>query len=83
MQHLAVPFARRRGKEQEMRHLWLIASLALLLGASLVRAEPASKPMVLYVAPVGSDAWSGRTPKANKQKTDGPFATLERARAEF
>ncbi len=33
-----------------------------------------------YVAPDGSDAWSGRRPAANTAKTDGPFATIERAR---
>ncbi|MCX7046896.1 MAG: right-handed parallel beta-helix repeat-containing protein [Candidatus Sumerlaeota bacterium] len=33
-----------------------------------------------YVATNGSDAWSGKTPEPNAAKTDGPFATLERAR---
>ncbi len=34
----------------------------------------------LYVAPEGNDAWSGKLAEPNADKTDGPFATLERAR---
>ncbi len=33
-----------------------------------------------YVAPAGNDAWSGRLASPNAAKTDGPFATLQRAR---
>jgi len=33
-----------------------------------------------YVAPNGRDEWSGTRPKPNREGTDGPFATLERAR---
>jgi hypothetical protein len=33
-----------------------------------------------YVAPYGNDSWSGALPAPNKNKTDGPFATLDRAR---
>lgn len=33
-----------------------------------------------YVAPDGQDRWSGRLPAPNTQRSDGPFATLERAR---
>lgn len=36
--------------------------------------------MIFYVATGGNDAWSGRSQFANVQKTDGPFATLARAR---
>lgn len=38
--------------------------------------------MQYYLAPDGNDAWSGRLPEANADRTDGPFATLERARDE-
>ncbi len=34
----------------------------------------------LYVAPNGNDAWSGKLPSPNAAKTDGPFASLARAR---
>ena len=33
-----------------------------------------------FVATTGSDDWSGTLATANTQKTDGPFATLQRAR---
>ena len=36
--------------------------------------------MEFYVALHGSDRWSGRLPDPNVSGTDGPFATLERAR---
>jgi len=35
---------------------------------------------IFYVALDGNDRWSGLLPMANMSKTDGPFATLERAR---
>jgi hypothetical protein len=34
----------------------------------------------LYVATNGNDGWSGKLPAPNFRRTDGPFATLERAR---
>lgn len=37
----------------------------------------------LYLSPSGNDAWSGRLPEPNASATDGPFATLERARDEL
>lgn len=33
-----------------------------------------------FVSPKGSDAWSGTLPEANGSGSDGPFATLQRAR---
>lgn len=36
----------------------------------------------LHVAPDGNDAWSGRAAFSNRDRTDGPFATLPRAREE-
>ena len=39
-----------------------------------------SQPAVFYVATDGSDAWSGKLAAPNTAKTDGPFATLQRAR---
>ncbi len=36
-----------------------------------------------YVATNGNDAWSGRLTAPNGKRTDGPFATLERARDEL
>jgi hypothetical protein len=36
----------------------------------------------LYVGPNGNDAWSGRLAKPKPDRSDGPFATLHRARDE-
>ena len=33
-----------------------------------------------FVAPDGSDAWLGKYPTPNEDKTDGPFATIAKAR---
>lgn len=33
-----------------------------------------------YVSPKGNDAWSGRLPAPNKNGTDGPFATIAKAK---
>ncbi len=41
---------------------------------------PLASAATWYVAPDGRDAWSGRRPAANADQTDGPFATLARAR---
>jgi len=54
--------------------VWLLAASATLCGAA---------GLELYVARNGSDAWSGRAPDPNKMGTDGPFASLERARDEI
>ncbi len=40
--------------------------------------EPA--PLVFFVSPQGNDDWSGRLATANADRSDGPFATPERAR---
>lgn len=39
--------------------------------------------MTLYVSPDGRDSWSGQKSSPNKSRSDGPFATLERARDEI
>lgn len=36
--------------------------------------------IALYVATNGNDAWSGTQPNSNADSSDGPFATLQRAR---
>jgi len=47
--------------------------LALFLCSSAFAAD-------WYVAPNGNDAWSGKLPAPNADATDGPFATLAKAR---
>jgi hypothetical protein len=41
---------------------------------------PAATPIVLHVALGGDDAWSGKLAAPNAARTDGPFATIDRAR---
>ncbi|MBX7257812.1 MAG: right-handed parallel beta-helix repeat-containing protein [Candidatus Hydrogenedentes bacterium] len=45
------------------------------LGSSFALAQT-----TFYVAPNGNDAWSGSLAAPNAEKSDGPFATLQRAR---
>jgi len=48
-----------------------------------VAQDPTPEPqpgLILYVAPAGNDAWSGKLEAPNEAKTDGPFATLTGAR---
>ena len=40
----------------------------------------APRAAALYVATDGNDAWSGTLAAPNAEKTDGPLATLKRAR---
>ncbi len=51
--------------------------LLLALAASLVTTALATD---WYVAPNGNDAWTGQLPAPNADQTDGPFATLVKAR---
>jgi parallel beta-helix repeat protein len=45
----------------------------------MVYAQVDNRSVVFYVAPDGSDRWSGKMPAPDKGMTDGPFATLQRA----
>ena len=58
----------------------LVAAALLFLSTERGFAAEASSASVFYVAPGGNDAWSGRLPQANAARTDGPLATLQRAR---
>jgi len=59
-----------------MRRL-LILILALLAPSACRSAVPAAD---FYLSASGSDSWSGTLPAPNAKGTDGPFASLERAR---
>ncbi|HRR67609.1 MAG TPA: hypothetical protein P5063_08195, partial [Methanomassiliicoccales archaeon] len=54
----------------------IIALAAVVLIAQSVRAVAVE----VFVSPQGNDRWSGRLAAPNRSRTDGPFATLERAR---
>lgn len=58
----------------------LVGPLLALLLAALAAAPASAKMVEFYVAPDGNDGWSGRKPAPSAKKSDGPFATLERAR---
>jgi hypothetical protein len=53
--------------------------LTLAWRQTLVHAENA-RPVELYVATNGNDKWSGKLATPIKSRTDGPFATVQRAR---
>ena len=59
-----------------MKHL-VIVLLALATGTLCRAAETQAD---FYVSTGGSDSWSGTLAAPNAQRSDGPFATLERAR---
>lgn len=58
-----------------MSRSWFVG-LALFLVGAVSEAEGAQ----FFVSPEGDDRWSGRLDAPNAAKSDGPFATLERAR---
>ncbi len=55
--------------------MWRV--LPVLVVMLSVTAQAA--PLRFYVSPSGNDSWSGKLPRANSRRTDGPFATLQRA----
>jgi len=60
--------------------MWSSITLVLAAASS---ASFAAEPEKLYVAKDGNDAWSGKLDEPNDAGTDGPFATLARARQEL
>ena len=59
-----------------MKHLMIVV-LVLMTGTVCRAAETQAD---FYVSTSGSDSWSGRLATPNAQRSNGPFATLERAR---
>ena len=51
----------------------------LLRGEKWQRFSLEGKQADFYVASNGNDQWSGTLAMPNKERTDGPFATIERA----
>ncbi|MCS6831427.1 MAG: hypothetical protein NZ749_12400 [bacterium] len=52
----------------------------MLTSAMLMTTAFAQTPIYLYVSPNGNDSWSGRQPRPNASRTDGPLASLKGAR---
>ena len=75
-----------------LKHRWIVSLIVLsllsfsLAGTNSATAPAASAPAVglaaisLYVSPGGNDAWSGRLSDPNSAGTDGPLATVQKAR---
>ncbi|HIK27231.1 MAG: right-handed parallel beta-helix repeat-containing protein [Oscillatoriaceae bacterium SKW80] len=69
---------------------WLTSISPAVLGATITRksklyaesdlADNTLDPLVFYVSPTGNDTWSGKLANSNDAKTDGPFATISKAR---
>lgn len=53
--------------------------LAVLI-CSLVQQPAVAQNADFYVSPTGNDSWSGRLPVPNTDRSDGPFAMLDKAR---
>jgi hypothetical protein len=55
---------------------------AKLKGTSLsdVSISTSAAQAIFYVSPDGDDTWSGLLARPNPQRTDGPFASIEKAR---
>ena len=68
----------------QAKSLWLSLLFGsvgcLAVDAADATEEPTSPEATFFVATDGSDAWSGKLAAPNAEKTDGPFATLEKAR---
>ena len=56
-----------------------IVPFAALL-VSLIFGGQSAAAKTIYVSPAGNDAWTGRPGQPNADLTDGPVATLTRAR---
>ena len=57
--------------------------VTIMSGGLLLLVPIAAEALDLHVAVDGRDTWSGRLAKPTTANTDGPFATLERARDEL
>ena len=58
-----------------------VFTVLVVLGWSLLTNEASRGSTTdLYVSPAGKDQWSGRLASPNKDSSDGPFATLQKAR---
>src|SRR5437879_726141 len=45
----------------------------------IVNTKSPAEATIFFVATNGNDAWSGKQPARDQNKSDGPFATLPRA----
>jgi len=65
------------------RHSFALAHLLLVVTLAICCAAGHAAGAVIYVSPQGNDLYSGALARPDEAGTDGPFATLERARDEI
>jgi hypothetical protein len=66
----------------KIKNNWIII-LTLIVGFGFSSAQINTTAKAdFFVSTIGSDSWSGTLAEPNANKTDGPFATLERAKNE-
>jgi hypothetical protein len=58
----------------------LIIVLLILIVTGAPGTPMRAEAGTIHISPAGNDAWSGRLAQPNSEGTDGPVATLERAR---
>ncbi len=61
--------------------MWRVSSVsAQELAQAAASKQDAPDALTLYVSPTGNDSWSGRVAEPNADHTDGPLATVAKAR---
>ena len=64
-----------------MKNLIQLFFWSCILSTSQLAAQNAEVPFAdFYVSTVGNDQWSGKLSEPNEARTDGPFATVNRAK---
>lgn len=59
---------------------WMLLAAVVVMAGAWLECVQAAVPQVLYVSPVGNDAWSGTLSTANADRSDGPLGSLRGAR---
>ena len=75
------PLSSNQERSNMLHKTFRAVVILMLIVSATTEAGPNKKPVAaLFVATNGNNSWSGKLPAPNKQKTDGPFATISRAR---
>lgn len=59
------------------RYIFIVIVFILIICSCSMEKN---KETAFYISPDGNDSWSGKIAEKNRSATDGPFATLEKAR---
>ena len=76
----SIPKGEPGGDEDLFLTFGVVVGMVLSLWPARGDADLGDSPPSLYVATEGNDAWSGRLAARNADGSDGPFASLKRAR---